>query len=99
MARSARNLLTKLKFQIETVDKETEVIPGVRVIPAPGHTPGHVALLIASRGEALLNLGDAAVHPIHLEYPELENGSIYVQLRPLTQGRNYSNAPLPGICV
>ena len=74
MARTARNSLSKLKFQIEAVDKETEVIPGVRVIPAPGHTPGHLALLIASGGEGLLNLGDAAVHPLHLEYPELENG-------------------------
>jgi len=74
MVSAARNSLSKLKFQIEVVDKETEVIPGVRVIPAPGHTPGHLALLIASGGEALLNLGDAAVHPLHLEYPELENG-------------------------
>ncbi len=74
IARAARNCLSALKFQIETLDKETEVIPGVRVIPAPGHTPGHLALLIASGGEAMLNLGDAAVHPLDLEYPELENG-------------------------
>jgi glyoxylase-like metal-dependent hydrolase (beta-lactamase superfamily II) len=71
---TAQRSLSTLKFQIETVDKEVEVIPGVRVIPAPGHTPGHLALLIASDGDALLNLGDAAVHPLHLECPELENG-------------------------
>src|ERR1041385_6743416 len=74
MARTARRSLDALRFQIETVDAEREVIPGVRVIPAPGHTPGHLALLIASGGEALLNLGDAAVHPLHLEYPKFENG-------------------------
>ena len=71
---TARRSLSALRFQIETVDKEMEIIPGVRVIPAPGHTPGHLALLIASGGDALLNLGDAAVHPLHLECPELENG-------------------------
>jgi glyoxylase-like metal-dependent hydrolase (beta-lactamase superfamily II) len=33
---------------------------------APGHTPGHVSVWIESRGEALLLLGDAAVHPLQL---------------------------------
>jgi glyoxylase-like metal-dependent hydrolase (beta-lactamase superfamily II) len=63
-----------LRFQIETVDGEREVIDGVRVIPAPGHTPGHLAILIESAGERLLHVGDAAVHPLHMEYPELHNG-------------------------
>jgi len=63
-----------LRFQIETVDAEREVAPGIHVIPAPGHTPGHLAVLIESGGERLLNVGDAAVHPFHLEFPELQNG-------------------------
>jgi glyoxylase-like metal-dependent hydrolase (beta-lactamase superfamily II) len=74
MTPTARNTLDVLRFQIETVDRETEVVPGVRVIPAPGHTPGHLALMVTSEGRHLLNLGDAAVHPLHLEQPELENG-------------------------
>src|SRR4051794_12071963 len=74
MEQTACRSLDALRFQIETIDKEVEVIPGVRVIPAPGHTPGHLALLVASGGEALLNIGDAAVHPLHLEFPEFENG-------------------------
>ena len=53
---------------------EVEIVPGVRAIPAPGHTPGHLAVLLASEGQQLLNLGDAAVHPLHLEHPEWENG-------------------------
>ena len=55
----------------------------MRVLPAPGHTPGHLALLLASEGEQLLNLGDAAVHPLHLEHPEWENG---FDLDPRTAG-------------
>ena len=34
IAETARRSLSALRFQIETVDKEMEVIPGVRVIPA-----------------------------------------------------------------
>lgn len=71
---TARRCLAALRFQIELVEHEMEIAPGIRVIPAPGHTPGHMALLIASNGEALLNLTDAAVHPLHLEELEWRNG-------------------------
>jgi glyoxylase-like metal-dependent hydrolase (beta-lactamase superfamily II) len=70
----ARRCLAALRHQIEPVERETELIPGVTGIPAPGHTPGHLAVLIASEGRQLLNLGDAAVHPLHLEQPSWENG-------------------------
>jgi glyoxylase-like metal-dependent hydrolase (beta-lactamase superfamily II) len=74
MAPMAQRSFDVLRYQIETVDAETEIVPGVRVIPAPGHTPGHLALLVTSNGRKMLNVGDAAVHPLHLEFPELENG-------------------------
>jgi glyoxylase-like metal-dependent hydrolase (beta-lactamase superfamily II) len=70
----ARRCLGSLRHQIEAVDRETEIVPGVRVLPAPGHTPGHLAVLVSDGGQHLLNLGDAAVHPIHLEQPRWENG-------------------------
>ncbi|MGD0777462.1 MAG: MBL fold metallo-hydrolase [Candidatus Solibacter sp.] len=70
----ARRSLGVLRHQIEPIDHETEIVPGVAAIPAPGHTPGHLAVLIASDGHQLLNLGDAAVHPLHLEHPSWENG-------------------------
>jgi glyoxylase-like metal-dependent hydrolase (beta-lactamase superfamily II) len=74
MLRTARHSLNAIRFQIETVDREREIVPGVWVIPAPGHTPGHLAMLITEGGEHLLNIADAAVHPLHLEDPSLENG-------------------------
>lgn len=70
----ARRCLGPLRHQIEPIDRETEVVPGVTAIPAPGHTPGHLAVLISSEGQSLLNLGDAAVHPLHLEQPGWHNG-------------------------
>jgi glyoxylase-like metal-dependent hydrolase (beta-lactamase superfamily II) len=74
MQSTARRCLHGLRHLLEPVDRETEIVPGVRLVPAPGHSPGHLAVLIASGGELLLNLGDAAVHPFHLEEPEWENG-------------------------
>lgn len=74
MRAEARRCLDALRYHVEPIDRETAVAPGVTVIPAPGHTPGHLAVLIASGGMALLNMGDAAAHPLHLEHPEWENG-------------------------
>jgi len=74
MAGEARRCLEAVRFQLEPVSQEAELAPGVRAIPAPGHTPGHLAILIASGSDKLLNIGDAAVHPLHLERPEWENG-------------------------
>jgi glyoxylase-like metal-dependent hydrolase (beta-lactamase superfamily II) len=45
------------------VDGETEIVPGVRVIPTPGHTAGHQSLLVRAGAEAgadsALLVGDA----------------------------------------
>ncbi len=74
MLETARRCLQTLRHQLESIDGETGIVPGVRAIPAFGHTPGHLAVLLASEGEQLLNLGDAAAHPLHLEHPEWHNG-------------------------
>jgi glyoxylase-like metal-dependent hydrolase (beta-lactamase superfamily II) len=74
MRAAARRSLDALRYNVEPIDCETEIVPGVRAVPAPGHTPGHLAVLISSEGIALLDMGDAAVHPLHLENPEWRNG-------------------------
>ncbi|RLC94844.1 MAG: MBL fold metallo-hydrolase [Chloroflexi bacterium] len=66
----ARKNLPAVQDQLDLVDRETEIVPGVRAIAAPGHTPGHIALAIHSGGEQLLCISDAALHPIHIEQPE-----------------------------
>jgi glyoxylase-like metal-dependent hydrolase (beta-lactamase superfamily II) len=71
---SARRGLEVLRHHLEPVERETEILTGVNLFPAPGHTPGHLAMLLQSGGRQLLNLGDAAVHPLHLEHPQWENG-------------------------
>lgn len=39
-------------------------------ISAPGHTPGHVAVGIADRGERAIIVGDASHHPVHVTHPD-----------------------------
>jgi len=66
----ARKNLPPIQGQLDLVDHETEILPGIQAIAAPGHTPGHMALAISSGSEQLLYISDAVLHPIHLEQPD-----------------------------
>jgi glyoxylase-like metal-dependent hydrolase (beta-lactamase superfamily II) len=66
---SRKNLLP-LRDQMELLDRETEIVPGIQAIDAPGHTPGHLALAVRSQTEEIIYMADAAIHPIHLEHPD-----------------------------
>lgn len=67
----ARDNMTPLRDRITFIAPDAEIVPGITAIPAPGHTPGHIALSIASAGEELLHVVDTALHPIHLKYPDI----------------------------
>ncbi len=67
---SARKNLPPIKNQLNLIDHETEILPGINVISAPGHTPGHIALRISSGGEHLLCAADTVLSSIHLEKPD-----------------------------
>jgi glyoxylase-like metal-dependent hydrolase (beta-lactamase superfamily II) len=62
--------LPPIRGRLELLDRETEIVPGIRAISAPGHTPGHMALAISSGGRQLLCLSDAFLHPIHVGHPD-----------------------------
>jgi len=53
------------------VEGPAEVCDGVRLVPTPGHTPGHCSVLIASKGEKALITGDFMHHPIQFYDPAL----------------------------
>ena len=53
----------------EFVEGVVEIIPGIRVLPTPGHTPGHQSVLIESEGESALYLGDLVPTSAHLPLP------------------------------
>jgi glyoxylase-like metal-dependent hydrolase (beta-lactamase superfamily II) len=66
----ARKNLPPIQDRLDLVDHETEIVPGIRAVAAPGHTLGHMALAISSGGEQLLCISDAWLHPIHMESPD-----------------------------
>jgi glyoxylase-like metal-dependent hydrolase (beta-lactamase superfamily II) len=66
----ARKNLPPIKERMELVDRETEIVPGIQTISTPGHTPGHMALMVSSGSEQLLCISDVVLHPIHLEQPD-----------------------------
>ncbi len=48
-----------------------EIVSGVRLLPTPGHTPGHVSIELRSAGETALITGDAVHHPVQFSHPEI----------------------------
>ena len=52
---------------LELVEGTAEVASGVRMVPAPGHTPHHYLVELESGGELGLYLGEVAQHPLMLE--------------------------------
>ena len=67
---SARKNLPPIRARLHLAVHEEELLPGVRALAAPGHTPGHMAVEISSQDERLLIVSDAVLHPIHVEHPE-----------------------------
>jgi len=56
---------------VKPVDGEAEVAPGIRAIPAHGHTQGHTAHLITSGGKQLLATADATnIQALFVKNPE-----------------------------
>jgi len=70
LLKSAPKHLLPIQGQLELIDHEAEIVPGIRAVAAHGHTPGHMVLAISSEGDQLLHISDLVIHPIHLEQPE-----------------------------
>ena len=66
----AHKNLSPLQAQLQLIDRESEIVPGILAVAAPGHTPGHMTLAISSGREHLWHISDAALYPIHLEQPD-----------------------------
>jgi len=64
------------------IEKEAEVAPGVRLLNAPGHTPGHAAFHVSSGNQQLMISNDAAYVPALLA-PHPEWQGAYDQDGPL----------------
>ena len=53
----------------QLVDGETELVPGIRLVPTPGHVPHHQSVLVSSQGEAACYLADLVPTTAHVPLP------------------------------
>jgi glyoxylase-like metal-dependent hydrolase (beta-lactamase superfamily II) len=53
----------------DLVDGETGFLPGIRLVPTPGHVPWHQSILLTGAGETLCYLGDLVPTAAHLPLP------------------------------
>ena len=54
---------------VDFIDPDFQLTDEVSLIPTPGHTPGHVSVLIRSGGQQAVITGDMMHHPIQLAVP------------------------------
>lgn len=71
LADGARTHLPPLREAglVDLISEETGVLPGVRLLPAPGHTPGHLVVALTSGKDGALHLGDALLDELYLSHP------------------------------
>jgi glyoxylase-like metal-dependent hydrolase (beta-lactamase superfamily II) len=55
----------------KTVEGAAQICEGVRLLPTPGHTPGHCSVIIESKGASAMITGDFIHHPIQFNDPGL----------------------------
>ena len=55
---------------LTTLDGRRQISPGVEILPAPGETPGHLAVRVESQGQVLYCLGDLYHHAVEVEHQD-----------------------------
>lgn len=54
---------------VDLVAHDQRICPEVRLVPTPGHTPGHASVMIESQDETALITGDFLHHPCQFAHP------------------------------
>jgi len=72
--------------RLKPFDGETEIVPGVRALPAPGHTAGHTYYAVESKGQKLLVWGDV----VHAAAVQFANPKVFIAWD--SDGRGAQNA-------
>jgi glyoxylase-like metal-dependent hydrolase (beta-lactamase superfamily II) len=54
----------------QLVEMDHRISPEVRLVPTPGHTPGHVSVMIESEGQRAVITGDTTHHPAQMAHPQ-----------------------------
>jgi glyoxylase-like metal-dependent hydrolase (beta-lactamase superfamily II) len=70
MADAVRKNVIAIRDRVHTFPDDGEPVPGVRAIPAFGHTPGHLAFEIDLGNETLFITADLVLSPFHVEHAQ-----------------------------
>lgn len=62
--------LAQMRDKLELIEPEVEIVPGIRVSAAPGHTPGYTVVEISSGSEKLVYIGDLVYDPQDIQNPD-----------------------------
>jgi glyoxylase-like metal-dependent hydrolase (beta-lactamase superfamily II) len=54
----------------QQVEMDHRISPELHLVPTPGHTPGHVSVMIESKGETAVITGDMLHHPCQFGRPD-----------------------------
>ena len=65
----------------EVTQGEALIVPGVRVFPTPGHTPGHISVEVETRIGTFVITGDALLRAANIEPNLKEHFRYWVQAR------------------
>jgi N-acyl homoserine lactone hydrolase len=79
--------------QYVPVDGELEVLPGVRLVPAPGHTPGSQVVVVETGGRPAVIGGDMAVFFGELDEPRDEGQRLVRALDPELVWLSHTHEP------
>ncbi len=63
-------MATGFESRIETYEDGEEIAPGVTMVLAAGHTPGSSLVVLASRGQRGILLGDTMHCPAQVQHPD-----------------------------
>ena len=75
------------------VDGEHELLPGVRLVPAPGHTPGSQVVVVGTGEHPVVIAGDTAVWFGELDDPQTEGQRLILELHPELVWLSHTHEP------
>ena len=55
---------------LDTIPGDTDLTSNVRAVHTPGHTPGHMSVVVSTSGREVLIQGDVFIHPAQVTKPD-----------------------------
>ena len=74
----AQRVFDSISERFVFVQPDDEIVPGIRILPAFGHTPGHIVVEASSCGESVIYISDTVFHPLHIEHPDWLPSTVFM---------------------